>query len=224
MKMRFPLVVLFLMMWSYVGAAHWMTYYVYHEAYYVQGPWSRTDLLRESGFRYLAAQQHEDLFGTERVQLVRKMLSRLQDQKPELYDWDYELEIRNDTAIIVPVVNVEPVETIKNEIIATLGVNGFKVVKFGKPGEEGIWTLQDLTLPFLDLVSPSETAESGSQTREIHPRDSTDRHQDQIKEDKSPEENDQSNIWIFLFTSALLNVILLVFLTRKYSSDLHRNS
>lgn len=224
MKMRFPFVVLFLMMWSYAGAAHWMTYYVYHEAYYEQGPWSRTDLLRKSGFRYLAAEKHEDLFGTESVQLIRKMLSRLQDQKPELYDWDYDLEIKNDTAIIVPAENVEAVETIKNEIIATLGVNGFKVVKFGMPGEEGIWTFQDLTLPFLDLVNPPETTESGLQTPENHLRDSTDRQQEQMKEDVSPEENDQSSFPVLLFASALLNVILLVFLMRKYSSDVRRNS
>src|SRR5690625_2344413 len=111
---------LFLLSGFFVSPALCMIYYHYHETHYAQGSWVRQNILQESGYKYLLAQSHKDLFGTEDEQMIKKMMSRLQDKKPEIYHWSYELEIKKDTVIIIPDGNIEASETIKNEITATM--------------------------------------------------------------------------------------------------------
>jgi hypothetical protein len=136
------------------GATHWLTYYVYFETTYLQGPWVRTDILAKSRYVYLAPRAYEDLFGTERYDLVEKMFSRLREDKPEVYDWDYQISLMGDTVVLKSEGPVRRRVTVANEVLATMTLNGFKVVRFEFDAWTDTCTLSDLTLPYFDLVEP----------------------------------------------------------------------
>jgi len=218
-KIKLLLSFLFLQIGFYAGAAHWMTYYVYYETNYEQGPWARQNLLRESGFRYLAAEPYQDLFGTESKQWAEKMLSRLQDKKPEIYDWNYDLEIKDNSVFIIPGKNVDALETVKNEITATLVLNGFDSVIFGPSNEQKIWTIDHLSLPFLDLVNPSRMPETErdvmKKEEEYFPDSSDNRQEMQEIESGTNPKKERRSLSVFLMISGILNIILLILLFRK---------
>ena len=107
-----------LVLCSGAGATHRLTYYVYYETSYAQGPWSRTGILDHSDYRYLKAEAYEDLFGTVREELVLKMLSRLKEKKPDLYSWDYELTLEGNVVTLTTTDNISNLETVKNEVTA----------------------------------------------------------------------------------------------------------
>lgn len=134
-------------------ATEWGTYYVYYEEEYIQGPWLRSSMLDATDYKYLAVQEFEDLFGTDAEQMAFKFLSRLQEKKPELYDWRYNLTIHGDTVIISSDIIPGHEETIKNEITATFTFNSFQAVTFNFAGRSETRTNQDLTIPYFDLVS-----------------------------------------------------------------------
>ncbi|MGW8315976.1 MAG: hypothetical protein ACWGNV_10275 [Bacteroidales bacterium] len=136
------------------GATHWLTYYVYVETEYAQGPWSRTRILGQSDYRYLAAREYTDLFGTEPVDLVQKMLQRLGENRPGDYHWKYELELKEDTVQFITDRLPEAWGSVRNELTATMILNGFRAVEFTTPDTTIVGTLGDLTLPYFDLVPP----------------------------------------------------------------------
>ncbi len=135
----------------------WLTYYVYFETEYIQGTWKRTDILEQSNYKYLTVEVYEDLFGSTDEQLVQKFLSRLKDKKPDLYKWTYDLTFQSDTVVITAKEEPKNVETIKNEITATLVFNSFKAVMFNFADKSETLTNNDLILPYLDLVSKQTT-------------------------------------------------------------------
>ncbi len=135
-------------------ATHWLTYYVYVETEYLQGPWVRTGLISGSDYRYLAAKVHEDLFGAMKEDLALKMLERLGGEKPELYDWECEVRLNGDTICLEPQGAFDLNETVLNEVTATLTLNGFAAVCFTFGGKTETYSLADLTLPYFDLVQP----------------------------------------------------------------------
>ena len=106
--MRVLLTILLFFISLNIRATHTLTYYVYVETEYTQGPWTRANLIDAWQYRYLAAEVHEDLFGSEATDLVNKLLSRLKEKKPEIYNWSYELTIQGDSVFITPK------QTIKN--------------------------------------------------------------------------------------------------------------
>lgn len=138
-------------------ATEWLTYYVYFETEYSQGTWTRTDILEQSKYKYLTVEVYEDLFGSGDEQLVDKFLSRLKTKKPDLYKWKYDLTFQGDTVVITTKEKPENIETIKNEITATLTFNNFKAVTFNFGDNSETLTNKDLTLPYFDLVSKQMT-------------------------------------------------------------------
>lgn len=183
-------------------ATHELTYFVYSETEYIQGPWLRTDLLETSGFKFLSAEVYEDLFGSGDEAFVNKVLSRLKEKKPDLYKWDYTLSIQGDTVVITSQKTIQSFETVMNEITATLTLNRFKAVTFRIDGEQKIYTLGDLTLPYFDLVSgQSEAIVSDNQTAS-----ST-----EIKEPIKPLKSQR--VWLII--SGILNVVFLGILIMK---------
>ena len=134
-------------------ATEWLTYYVYFETEYSQGTWTRTDILEQSKYKYLTVEAYEDLFGSEEAQLINKILSRLKDKKPDLYNWTYNLNVQSDTVVITTKEQVKNAETIKNEITATLTFNNFKAVTFNFGDNSETLTINDLTVPYFDLIS-----------------------------------------------------------------------
>jgi len=134
-------------------ATEWLTYYVYFETEYSQGTWTRTDILEQSKYKYLTVEAYEDLFGSEEAQLINKLLSRLKEKKPDLYNWTYNLNVQSDTVVITTKEQVKNIETIKNEITATLTFNNFKAVTFNFGDNSETLTINDLTVPYFDLIS-----------------------------------------------------------------------
>lgn len=184
-------------------AAHWATYYVYIETDYVQGTWTRTDLLDHSNYKYLTVEVYEDLFGSEEEEVARKFLSRLKDKKPELYNWPYDLSIQDGIVSISSKETPENVETIKNEITATMVFNNFKAVNFIFGEKSETLTKENLSLPYFDLISNQITqAPTLTET------------QDLIEQDQILESNKKPlNTWLVL--SVILNLSLLGLLIRK---------
>lgn len=152
-------------------ATHWLSYYVYSETQYLQGPWARTEVLSQSDYRYLAPHYYQDLFGTVEEDLVNKMISRLKELKPEVYHWDYHLSIHKDTVRLHISEQPQHFETIQNEITATLLLNDFDAITFDINDHKETLTLEDLTLPYFDLVSASKRNE---ERRDISPGDDKD--------------------------------------------------
>lgn len=222
-RMKYLLSFLFLLIGFFAGAAHWMTYYVYHETHYEQGPWVRQNLLQESGFKYLLAESHKDLFGTEDEQMIKKMMSRLQDKKPEIYHWNYELEIKKDSVIIIPDGNIEASETIKNEITATMAMNGFEPVIFKSADQQELWTMQDLSLPLLDLITvpkkedPNRVPETSE--KELEQRSDSVQSSESVQEENASNtsKRDENSFPFLLLISGILNVVLLIILFRRNS-------
>lgn len=135
------------------SATHTLSYYVYFETEYVQGPWIRVNILDGSDYRYLQAEMYEDLFGTVNADLVSKIFSRLKDRKPDMYNWKYDLSFQGDTVVISSKKRIENLETIRNEITASMLFNNFKAVTFNLDGKSETFNLSNLTLPYFDLVS-----------------------------------------------------------------------
>ena len=144
----------------------WLTYYVYYETEYVQGTWTRTNILEQSNYKYLTVEAYEDLFGSGDDQFVEKLLTRLKTKKPELYKWNYDLFFKGDTVLISTNAKPENMETIRNEITATITFNNFKAVTFNFGNNSETLNKNDLTLPYFDLVS-NESKYPKIETEEI---------------------------------------------------------
>ncbi|MBL0913790.1 MAG: hypothetical protein IBJ09_15600 [Bacteroidia bacterium] len=187
-------------------ATEWLTYYVYVETGYTQGPWTRAELLGESEYRYLAAEPYEDLFGSGELQLAEKLLARLKSKKPDLYAWRYELSVQGDTVVLTTKDPLKNEETVKNEITATLTFNGFKAVSFRIAGRSETLTDRDLTIPYFDLVSKQPSAEAVPAT----PEEPAVQKQSDVEpmETKGP-----AKTWLLISVAA--NLVLVVLLVRK---------
>jgi hypothetical protein len=225
------IVILIAFIWTAdAGATHWLTYYVYVETQYVQGPWARTGLLSGSDYRYLAPRIYEDLFGTIRDELAAKMLGRLKEEKPELYDWDYNLLIDGDTVCLEPVGPFKMSETVMNEVTATMTINSFAAVSFRLSGGTQLFTLADLTLPYFDLVRPQTNVEAtaspkagdkatvSQQTSEeatIGPEVNGEAPARAEPAPDIPVNNRNNSLIAWLLLSVLLNLTLLLFLILK---------
>jgi hypothetical protein len=202
------LIIPVLMLSMEAGATHWLTYYVYLETEYLQGPWNRAGLLSKSGYRYLSPKQFEDLFGTESCDLAEKMLSRLSEENPDDYNWEYMLSCQADTVILEPLGEVQNRITVINEVTATMVLNSFKAVCFRFGDHTVTCSLKDLTLPYLDLVAPVNTAQKDERGT-----------CDSGAEDTAAQEvNDpaRGNRWLtWLILSLVLNLALSVYLIIK---------
>lgn len=197
------------------NATNWLTYYVYFETNYVQGPWSRFDILQKSDFKYLKPFEYEDLFGSEKVDMVNKMLFRLKGKKPDTYNWDYEINLINDTVILTSNNKIKDIETIKNEITATLTLNSFKAVTFQFPSYQETLTINNLTIPYFDLVvaSPSISSDLSQSNptqidsnKALKPLNSLKDQQFKIR---------PSWLSIGLFISIILNIVLIAVLIKR---------
>jgi hypothetical protein len=184
-------------------ATEWLTYYVYFETEYLQGPWIRLNMVEPSNYQYLSVEVYEDLFGSEDEQLVQKMISRLRDKKSDLYTWAYDLSFQGDTVVITTQEQLNNLATIKNEITATLTFNHFKAVTFNLGTQSETLTHHDLTLPYFDLVfnttAPLNNGEISEASIEQH------------STIKTAVTNNPWSIWLIL--SLLINFGLIAWLT-----------
>lgn len=194
------------------GATNWLTYYVYFETEYIQGPWTRTDLLEESEYKYLAPEVFEDNFGSIDSDIVNKMLSHLKERKPDLYNWSYDLTFQGDTVVLSSKEKIENFETIKNEITATLTLNNFKAVTFKFPDKSETLIIDDLTLPYFDLVTNTPRESQAEETPEIVKKTAIG--------DKPHKDGNPLTIWLII--SAIINSVLigiLIFRSKEKQDD-----
>jgi len=64
--------ILFLTIGQNSFASDWAWYYIYVQTEYIQGPWTRADVLNKSGsYKYLHPKQYEELFGSEKIDLAK---------------------------------------------------------------------------------------------------------------------------------------------------------
>lgn len=182
-------------------AAHCFTFYVYYETEYIQGPWSKTDILDQSNYKYLTVEKHEKLLGTVDEDLVDTLIATLKENKPELYNWNYDLKIQQDLVEITIHEIIENPETIKNELIATILLNNFDKLKLNYNQKSETLTLEDLTLPYMDLVfyQSQEDTDETSTVEEIL----------EAREETSSDESGSLNYW--LIASVILNIAFIGF-------------
>lgn len=199
--MKYIIASLFFIFSVKAQAAHWFTFYVYFETEYIQGPWSKTDVLDQSNYKYLTVEKHEKLLGTVDEDLVDTLIATLKENKPELYNWNYDLKIQQDLVEITIHEIIENPETIKNELIATILLNNFDKLKLNYNQKSETLTLEDLTLPYMDLVfyQSQEDADETSTVEEIL----------EAREETSSDESSSLNYW--LIASVILNIAFIGF-------------
>lgn len=198
-----------------VGATHWLTYFVYSESEYAQGPWSRTRILDQSDYRYLAPREYTDLFGTEPIDLVQKMMQRLGEIHPGNYDWTYELGVKEDTVELKTDVFPEAWGSVKNEVTATMILNGFRAVRFTTPDTTIISALGDLTMPYFDLVPPDRNRKGPRvEAKSREPAVPVEASPDKVEMNEGAATRNPLTAWLVL--SIMLNLILGFFLILKF--------
>jgi len=198
-----------------VNATHLLTYYVYYETEYSQGPWKRLNILEESDYKYLAPESFTDLFGSEDIDLVNKMISRLKDNKPDVYNWNYEVSFSEDTVILTTKAEIEKFETVKNEITATLTLNSFKAVTFRFNNLQETLTIDDLTLPYLDLVKAKRDKNEPSTSQGLTKNTAEIKVENNPKQQNEIKNEEGSSLTIWLIISVIINVGLVALLIMK---------
>src|SRR5258705_12783018 len=100
---RLLAIILFLTLGQMCFATEWAWYYIYVQTDYIQGPWTRTDVLGRSGsYKYLHPKQFEELFGSEGIDLANAIFRHLQKEteSPKLYKFKCSLSLSADTVVI----------------------------------------------------------------------------------------------------------------------------
>lgn len=188
-------------------AAHWFTFYVYYETEYVQGPWSKAYILDGSNYKYLTVEKHEKLLGTVDEDLVDTLISTLREIKPDLYNWEYDLKIDQNVVEITAIGFIENQQTIKNELIATILLNNFETLKLNYNGKSENLTLNDITLPYFDLVSHQMNEETPVET--INSEENPD------VQNIANDSDTKNNLIYWLIASVLLNFGIITYVLFK---------
>lgn len=203
--MKSLVIILFCFLNLNAFATHYLSYYVYVQKEYVQGPWKRIDLLNSQDYKYLEPHFHEDLLGTLDEDLIHTLLGHLKALNPEFYNWEYEVEVVEDTVYIKAEAQMAQFETVKNEVIATLTLNGFNSVCFSEFPIPNTYTLEDVSIPYFDLTKNGIPSKS----IKMQPNNQLEIY----KEDKTNKETEQVSFW--LVTSLIMNAIFFIVLVFK---------
>lgn len=216
-KMKTFLTILTLFFYLNANATTDRTYFVYFEKLYIQG--SVIDDNTGCYDYYLEPKSFNYIYGTD-DELINKIISRLRKDKPEVYDWTYSLTMKietkdgdtyqTNTVIIKPKKKIKDWTTVKNEITASLIFSGYEVI-FDFGNTKKTLTLDDLTLPYFDLVKPPKKGVKKNVPPKIG-RSKTKK----IKE-KSSKGKTKLTVLLIIF-SAILNIeliALLIFLRKK---------
>ena len=204
-------------------ATEWAWYYVYVQTEYVQGPWTRTTVFDKfENYKYLSAKPCEDLFGSESIDMVTAILGHLQKESehPALYKFKYDLSVVADTVVIKTGGAIPDFNEIKNELIASFTLNSFAAVRFIQGGKTTMYKLEDISIPYMDLVAGAREQSVTTEKRaevEIQQTDTaTITTRPQVSRDK-----DQGNpLFFWLILSAIINLLLIVLLVRKKGTRL----
>ncbi|MET0393800.1 MAG: hypothetical protein ABW019_11700 [Chitinophagaceae bacterium] len=188
-------------------ATEWAWYYIYVQKEYIQGPWTRADLLgKRDDYAYLHPQPFEELFGSEQQDLVNAIFRHLREETPERYTFRSSLSVSVDTVVIRTEDSIPDFDAVKNELVASFVLNNFAAVKIIQPGKVSLYRLGDLTVPYMDLVLPA--------TGQAH------QSSDNVQIDtaalnpaiETTPEKPEKKLPVWLILSVGLNLVLIMFL------------
>lgn len=187
-------------------STEWAWFYVYTENDYTQGPWSRTPVFSGQSYRYLHPTLCEELLGSGDGKLAAAILKNLRKLEPKKFNFKYDLSVAGDTVVMSFAEDSQP---LKNELIASFTLNSFKALRINSGSQSRLYTLQDLTIPYMDLRAPDGfksggTAETKKDTVIIR---------ETIHDSGNTEEADQTpSLWFTV--SIILNCLLIFVLVR----------
>ncbi len=233
MKIKLLFALLFLLSLS-CSATEWCNYYVYVESEYMQGPWTREDVIfKYSHGKYLHPVLCEDLFGSDKTELIIAVLGHLKKESENRYNFKYTVAEMGDTAFIQTKDPIPGFESIRNELIASLLLNNYKVLLIKQAGIEHTYVFSDLGLPFMDLCLPPKASATTSpgpvQTSDAieqkKPLKEAANHPDTLKT-KNPESEEIKNsqaispdrIWLFISIAVNLFLILILIVRQNKQS------
>jgi len=185
-------------------------FYIYKETEYPQGPWTRTNILEQSGsYKYLEPKQFEELLGSEKNQLANSIFFHLQKEteSPNLYKFKNSLSVSFDTVILQSNEIITDFEKIKNELVASFTLNNFTAIKVIQGKTIRIYKLSDITIPYMDLVYYSNQSLSKNVDNK---NDST-----SIKMTQKTDNSSKNKFSTLLILSLGLNIIFITFIMLK---------
>lgn len=189
-------------------ATDWLSYYIYIQTDYLQGPWTRTDILDKSGsYKYLHPKQFEELFGTEREDLANAILTHLQKETPDRYKFKCTLLLSSDTVIIQTKDTITDFDAIKNELTASFTLNNFIAVKLIQRNQTTLFQLKDITVPYMDLVFPTQNTSQPLQRQDTL---TTSQQTEALTNGQT-----ENKISIWLIISIVINLVLTIMLIRQ---------
>ncbi|MEZ4804402.1 MAG: hypothetical protein R2852_02665 [Bacteroidia bacterium] len=210
--MKTVFLTLILLLGFEASATHWLTYYIYTESEYIQGPWKQANTIEKYKSKYLQATPHEGLFGTGEQDFLNQILNDLRKVKPSRYKQDIRLDSKNDTVLIRIAGPIQNKESLFNEMTASYTANGYNVVQFDINDSIYLKTWKDLTLPYMDLVDLIHTDTNQNQIDNELEFDSIDLENPSIQE-KETLKNERL-AW-YTKISIGLNILLILYLLFK---------
>jgi hypothetical protein len=146
----------FLIIQSNSFATEWNWYYIYIQTEYTQGSWLRADHLDRSDYKYLETKQFEELFGSEGDGLAEAIVNHLKHETPGRYKFKYAISVVKDTVYINTPDSIADFDAVKNELTASLIMNNFNKVTIIQKGIASSFHLEDISVPYMDLVFPEK--------------------------------------------------------------------
>lgn len=208
---RYLIFLAFLFFKISANATETLTYFVYVQSDYLQGPWLRAESLYSlSQNQYLYPIRYDELFGTVPEQMTDAILNHLVLANPDRYTFGPHATIEGDTIVITTTSNITDSAEVKNELVTSYHFNGYPVLKLIEPGATRIYTLEDVSVPYFDLNHFSTIDTANSNTGTIP----------SCEVCATPNESKEKNKMIWLILSTILNIglLILIFLRRKHSN------
>lgn len=204
--------ILFLLFFAFnANATHWLTYYVYHETEYDQGPWIGVAIIENTNYKYLVPVAYSEMFGSENIEIAKKIVFRLKEKKPEIYNFEYEIAEKENEITLTIKEEIKENQIVKNEIITSLINNGFTKVIFRFLNKEEVCTIKNVTLPYFKLQYNKNKASNSIKTLF-----SINKNKKTLKTNKNNLRKEDTNRFWFVL-SLLFNIllILLIFVKKR---------
>lgn len=196
-------------------ATDWFWYYIYVQTEYIQGPWTRTNILDKSGsYTYLQPKQFEELFSIsgDGQDIAEAIFTHLKKETPSRYKFSYILSISKDTVIIKTKDTIADFDAVKNELTASFTLNNFHAVKIIQRNKTNLFVIEDITVPYMDLVFPVSATTKANQPLDSLQKDTLiSTHKSETKTQEEP----RNKVSVWLIISLIINLVLTFVLLRQ---------
>lgn len=207
---------LFIIIHCNAFATEWNLYYIYIQKDYVEGTWLRADLLDKSDYKYLHPKQFGGYYGMLGDGLAEDIVNHLRGETPERYKFKYTISCVKDTVLISTTDSIADFDAVKNELTASLIMNNFSTVRIIQKGKASSFHLEDISVPYMDLVFPEKMRSVIKEDTDSVQRDST-KMIDNISISTKSQDN---KILVALIISLIGNVILIGLLLRNRKKEI----